>query len=326
MRRILSGAALVAAGALMLAACTPEVPEPVTAGELELQAAVIQSQADLIVEETFAELDAADAALDAELLTDRVGGQFKTTRAAEYKLKKADGDVDLTDVPSEMQAVYAPGGDAWPRLLVMVTVQPEDDLTPIVLMWVQDSVFEDYQLRGWAHMVPGATLPAMPGETTGVSPLPLDSDAVEPSPQTAIENYLELLRGGSDDEFADDFGEDTYRDRLFAARDALSKQAKEADGSYVDTFNPSFETTYAIATAEGGALVFAPLTVSSAFTVKDATVSVPDGDKPLASGKFDDKVTHTYADFLVMHIPPTDSDALPTVVAADHRLVKVSAS
>ncbi|WP_144016050.1 hypothetical protein [Demequina sp. NBRC 110052] len=325
MRRMFTGAALAAAGVLALAACTPEVPEPVTAGEMELQAAVIQSQADFIIEDTFAELDAADAALDAALLTDRVGGQVKATREAEYKLRKANGEIALTDIPSEMQATYAPGGDDWPRVLVMVTAQPEDDLTPVVLMWVQDSVFADYQLRGWAHMVPGATLPAMPGETTGVTALALDSDAVEPPPQTAIENYLELLRGGPEDEFAGDFGEDTYRDRLFAARDALSKQAKEADGSYVDTFNPSFDSTYAIATAEGGALVFAPLTVSSAFTVKDATVSVPDGDKPLASGEFDDKVTHTYADFLVMHIPPTGSEALPTVVAADHRLVKVSA-
>ncbi|WNM23782.1 hypothetical protein RN607_10470 [Demequina capsici] len=325
MRRALF-AVTAAAAALALAACTPDVPQPSVAASIEEGAALQDAQAQSVIDATFEELDAADAALDSSMLGDRVSGQAKAARDAQYKLKKADGSVALTDIPSQMQAVYLPAAGEWPRIMAAVTEQPGDDLTPVVLVWVQDSISDDYTLVGWAHMVPGAALPSMPGAVTGTEVLALDTSTLDPSPSAAYSNYLDLLRAGSDSDLASQFSADTYRERLFAARTELTKTAQESGGTFVDTIEPNMDATYAISTADGGALVLAPLQVRSAITVKDATIIVPGSEQPLVEGEIKDQLTHTYDDYLVMYIPGPGADGLPGVVAADHSLVKLSAS
>lgn len=323
-------APLIATGAVVisfaLAACTPPVPVVNTTPAPDLRAAVVDAQVQRIVPETFAELAAADAAKDAALLTDRVGADAKRVRAAEYKQASAKGGPAPTELPSTMQAVYVSAQDTWPRMLVGVTAQPTDQLTPVVMLWVQDDVLSDYQLRGWAHMIPGATLPAMPGPKSGATQLPLDTTAVTPSPGRALADYLDLLRQGADGDLNAQFAPDSYRDRLFTARTVLTKAAKAAGGAYVDTIQPDEERTYTFQTADGGALVFAPVSVASSFSVKNATVSVPAADQPLVEGKLTSKVTHRYLDLIVIYIPGPATGAKPVVVAADHDLVKVSPS
>ena len=87
-RAILAGVAAIAV--LTLSACTPPIPELPPAPSPSEAAAVVDSQAQRILPETFTELAAADAAKDASLLTNRVGGDAKKVRAAEYKQQKAD--------------------------------------------------------------------------------------------------------------------------------------------------------------------------------------------------------------------------------------------
>jgi hypothetical protein len=285
----------------------------------------VEIQSDRILDATYAELAAADAAKDADLFVDRIGSDAAKVREAEYKQASAKDGPTPAELPRGQQAVYVSGAETWPRVMVAVSDQPSDELTPVVALWVQDDVSSDYQLRAYAHMVPGATMPAMPGPTTGATQLPLGDEVVDPSPRTALEQYLELLRQGPSSELNDAFAPDTYRERLFAARGVLSKAAKDADGQYIDTIQSSIDTTYAMATADGGALVFAPVKVDSAFSVKNAKVSVPAADKPLVSGTLKAKVTHHYVDFIVMYVPGPATDSLPAVVAADHHLVRVSA-
>ncbi len=315
-----------AVAVVAVAGCTPEVPEPVTAATVEAGAALQEDQALAVIDATFEELAAADAELDASMLGERVSGQAKKARRAQYKIKKARKKYELTDIPAEMQAIYLPAAGEWPRVMAAVTEQPDDDLTPVVLVWVQESIEDEYTLVGWAHMVPGATLPSMPGATTGSSVLALDTDTIDPTPQQAYEDYLDLLRAGSDSDLNDSFADDTYRERLFAARKELTKTAKKSDGKFVDTIDPQMGGTYAISTADGGALVLAPLEVRSAISVKEATILVSGADKPLVDGKIKRKATYTYSDFIVMYVPGAGVDSLPAVVAADHTLIKLSPS
>ncbi|WP_084124009.1 hypothetical protein [Demequina sp. NBRC 110054] len=324
MRRALVALA-TAAAVLAVAGCTPEVPEPVAAPSVEAAAALQEEQAQAVIDDTFKELKKADKKLDASVLGNRVDGQAKRARKAQYKLKKDNKKYELTDIPSEMQAVYLPAAGEWPRVMAAVTEQPDDDLTPLVLVWVQESIEDDYTLVGWAHMVPGATLPSMPGATSGTTVLDMDTDTIDPTPQQAYEDYLKLLRSGAKSDLNDSFADDTYRQRLFAARKELTKTAKESDGEFVDTINPDMDGTFAISTADGGAIVFAPLTVRSSISVKDATIIIADDDQPLVDGKIKRKVTYTYADFIVMYVPGAGADTLPGVVAADHTLIKLSA-
>ncbi|WP_062297763.1 hypothetical protein [Demequina maris] len=324
MRRQTTLAAAAVAGLVVLAGCTPAVPEPVAAPAAQETSAITQTQIDRIVPATFAELEAADEARKASLLGERVGGTAVTVRGVEYQLRKAGDKQAIEEIPSTMQAVYVSAEGVFPRLMVGVSEAPED-ATPVVLVWLQEDIDADYVMQNWAHMVPGATLPAMPGPAVGSNQLPLDSDAVDPSPEQVVRDYVKLLRQGAKSDFADDFAADTYRARLFAARKVLTAAAKKGDGSYVDTVQPQLDDTYAMATADGGALVFAPLVVTSSLRVKGgATVSISDADKALVKGKLKDRVTHTYNDLVVIHVP-ADGGGKPTVVAADHHLVSVEA-
>lgn len=325
MRRAIIAAA-VAAGALTLTACMPEVPQTGATPVPSQAAAVVDSQAERIIPETFTELAAADAAADAALLTNRVGGDAKVVRQAEYKQATAKDAPQPDVLPDDMQAVYVSAADTWPRVLVGVSAQPSEDLTPVVMLWIQDSVDVDYQLRSWAHMIPGATLPAMAGPATGSEQLALDDSSLNPTAGAVLEDYLQLLREGSSSDLNDDFAPDTYRERLFTARTVLTKAAKTAKGTYVDTIQSDSDVTYVLQTADGGALIFAPVRISSSFAVKDAKVSIPAIDQPLLTGKLKNKVTHTYRDQLVMYIPGPEETSNPAVVAADHNLVKVSPS
>ncbi|WP_062291375.1 hypothetical protein [Demequina phytophila] len=324
MRRQAAVAGAALAGIALLAGCTPAVPEPVAAPAAQETSAITQTQIDRIVPATFAELKAADKAKDASLLGERVQGTAVTVRGVQYQLAKAGDKSAIEELPAQQQAVYVSAEGVFPRIMVGVTEAPED-ATPVVLLWEQTGIDADYALVDWAHMVPGATLPAMPGPAVGSNQLPLDSDAVDPTPEAVVSSYVTLLRKGPKSDVADEFAADTYRARLFAARKVLTAAAKKGDGDYVDTIQPQLEDTFAMATADGGALVFAPLVVRSSLRVKGgATVSISDADKTLVKGKLKDRVTHTYRDLVVIHIP-ANGEGKPAVVAADHHLIKVAA-
>ncbi|WP_084129126.1 hypothetical protein [Demequina sp. NBRC 110055] len=326
MNRIVKATGLAAASALVLTGCVAEVPAPVTsAPPLAEAATLLDAQSSRVIADTMDELAKADEEKDADLLTDRVGGDAVTIREAQYT-RADDDDETPVALPSDQQAVYVSAADTWPRTLATVSEQASEDETPVMYLWVQESIDDDYQLRGWAHMIPGATVPAMPGSTTGAEQLTLEDDALDPTADAVLTDYLTLLREGADSDLDENFGEDSYRAQLFAARDTLTEAAEEQDGEYVDTIQTVTDDTYVMGTADGGALVFAPLEITSSFTVEDATVSISEADEPLLDGELDDTVTHHYLDMIVLAIPGPDAEGLPTVVAADHNLIQVSDS
>jgi hypothetical protein len=311
------------AAVLTLSACAAEPPVVGATPSPQAKAALLDSQAQAIVDDTFTVLAAADRAKDASLLDARFEGDAKAVRTAEYAVAAAVAEASPSDLPAEVQGIYVSNSEAWPRVLAAVSESPSDELTPVVYLWIQDSVHEPYTLRAWAHMIPGATLPAMPGAVDGASPLALGEKGVDPSPRAALENYLEFLRQGADSELAAGFAEDTYAQQLFAARTALAGAAAAAGGAYVDTIQADFAGTYVLSTADGGALVFAPVQISSSFSVTGATLKVSDHDAPLVQGSIVDRATYTYRDFVVLSVPPPELDQLPGVVAAEHHLVTV---
>lgn len=310
--------------ALVLAGCVAAPPAPGPAPQMAREAALLDEQAERVSADTFAQIHAADATLDVEALGDRIAGDALTVRTAQYKVAASAADNPPDVLPAQMQAHYVSGATSWPRMLASVSVQPGDNLTPVVSLWLQDDIATPYSLRAWAHMIPGASMPSMPTDVTGAAQLAITDESVSPTPQAAVEQYIEFLRAGKDSELAASFTADTYSERLFAAREVLTAAATGAGGAYSDTIEPDLDNTYVMATADGGALVFAPVTVTSAFSVVNAKVSVPAADQALVEGTLNDKVTHHYRDLIVMYIPGPGSEALPGLVAADHHLVKVT--
>lgn len=323
MRRIpLVSAALIAA-TLSLSACAAEPPIAGATPSPAAKAALLDTQAQAIIDDTFTVLVAADKAQDATLLDARFEGDAVAVRAAEYAVAKAVADAPASDLPSGVQGVYVSNSETWPRVLAAVSEPPSDGLTPVVYLWIQDSIQAPYTLRAWAHMIPGATLPAMAGAVDGATQLPLGETGVDPSPRAALENYVEFLRQGADSKLAADFTPDSYSQQLFAARTALASAAASAGGAYVDTIQPDLTNTYVLSTSDGGALVFAPLQISSSFSVSGATLRVSDRDAPLVQGSIVDKATYSYRDFVVLSVPAPGPNQIPSVAAAEHHLVSV---
>ena len=317
MKRLL---VIAAATSIVLAGCAAAPPVAESTPALQAQAAVLEPQAQDIIDETFAALAAADAALDPALLAPRIGDHAAQVRAAEYAVTKATGAA-LEVLPAEMQRIYVSQELTFPRVMAAVSVAPSDTLTPVVYMWVQDSIDAPYQLRGRAHMIPGATLPAMPGTVDGATQLPLGDASVPGTPRAVLEAYLEYLRQGATSELAASFAPDSYSTQLFAARDTLAAAAAAASGGYVDTIQPHLDGAMVLTSTDGGSLVFVPVLISSSFSVNGATLTVAANDAPLLSGAASTKVTYDYRDLVVIALPTAGSGALPAVVAADHHLV-----
>jgi hypothetical protein len=311
------------AAALVLAGCAADPPQVETAPTAAARAALDESMASAIVEETFAALGKADRAGDASLLAPRIGGDAALVRTAEYKVAAAVADEAPQLLPSSMQRIYVSNATSWPRVLAAVSAAPEDNLTPVIYVWVQDDVSSPYELRGWAHMIPGATVPAMPGDVDGATQLPLGESGVDPSPRAALEGYIEYLRQGPESEHAASYEPDTYAQQLFTARESLSAAASQAGGAYVDTVQPDLANTFVLSTGDGGALVIAPVLISSSFSVSGATLTLSAHDAPLLDGSLSTKVTYAYRDLVVLSVPAPGKGQLPGVVAAEHHLVSV---
>ena len=310
---------------LALAACSGPVPVPSATPGLGAPGAALPAQSDRIVRHTLAELAAADAASDPRLLTERVTGAAAQSRAAEY-IVAAKGGAAPEVIPSALLAVYTTGAETWPRAMVGVTEPADASHTPVVLLWVQDGAAAPYQLRQWAHMLPGAVLPAMPGAAVGSEQLPLTAVGFTATPKDVIDDYIALLNAGSTSDLESAFAADIYRDRMFAARTTLAASATAKGGTYADTIVAHTDQAVVLSDAEGGALIFLPIGVVSDFTVPGQTLALPASDKALLTGTLGSRVIHHYEDLIVLRIRAGGSGVIPVVVAADHHLVAVTTS
>jgi len=326
MRTALKAGLALAVASFALAGCTPEVPALPTVTPPVESAALIPGQAEPIMAETFLQILAADQARDASLLSNRVAPDIGTLRAAQYTVADATDDYQLPALPGDIQVYYTSATAEWPRLLVGVSKQPAESVTPVVYVWVQDSVGADYELRHFAHMIPGAVLPAMPGASVGADRADLDdAEGLATTPRAAMSDYVNLLRAGTTEEPGDAFESDSYREQLFATRQTLTTAAEDVKGTYLDTVSWDTESTFVLRTADGGVLVFARITMDSTFAVPNSTLSVPAGDAALlGDAKLGDTVTHEYWDYIVLHVPASGGTAKPSVVAGEHGLVAVT--
>lgn len=306
----------------LLSSCAIPVPQPSENIPLERNGALTPQQSDLILDDTHDLLAAADSAKNSALLTARVSGDAAAIRQAEYRVDKA-GAGALSVIPRETLAVYGTAGESWPRTMVVVTEEVDAQSTPLVMMWVQDNVEDNYELRNWASMLPGGVMPAMPSLSVGASQMSLDASGLVMTPGDALDLYVKILNEGSSSESADAFAPDGYRDRMFSARAALVGTAKARGGTYTDVVKARPEETFVFLTDEGDALLLAPITITSTFSVPGAQLTLPKRDSALFSGTLRDRAVYTYRDFIVFRVPVEGSEVLPEIIAADHFLTAV---
>lgn len=277
MRRPLRRTAVLACtGALLLAACAPELPTVAVDDETVI-APVVSTVQDEAIHASIAEVLAAGTeTLDPAALAARVAGPALALRTAELTVAAATGVKDaITEVPMAIQSEVIPATDTWPRWTFAVSERPQNLQTERLLVTEQASPREQYKLWGWIRLFPGVTLPAFPSATVGTELVAPDDASLLLSPTDAVAHYADVLNSGDASAFAAEFPADPLRDQMNARRADRTALAATGAGTYTLVFTPTEGAVRSLRTAEGGALVIAQLTSSETLAGEPGAVINP---------------------------------------------------
>lgn len=261
-----------------------------------------------------------DTAKNAKELESRVSGLALVARTANYKIRSTvtkqaapepvNGEKILTRVVST--------SSTWPRSTMIVT-QGENNALPQLLTLVQNSPREEYKLITATPLLPGQTFPTVDKE--GAADVALDSaTGLLMSPNDAVAALGDRLTNTASK------WKGSFKDSVYIT-DVGTYQAKLLTDTY-STFAFSHKAdekaTVAMRTADGGAMVVVGYTFAVDSTPKKdagsaltdpAIIALAGGDKSTSG------VVVSYAEPVVMYIPPAGSNAQINIVSATRDLV-----
>lgn len=327
---------LLAAG---LAGCSTPLPEPSPdSTPAVVPPALGEAQLDRILGQLDTALAAADSTAIAattapdpvaarqvavDALGQRLTGPAAQMRAAQYALATKAGAGALTPVPSGAQTVVDPATDTWPRVLMVVTKTPEDLRAPLLLTLVQASPRAQYQLWSWQRLFGGVTVPRTMQAAVGTAPLAPDDTTAAVSPKDAMAHYLDVLTQGAASPFVASFTADPLRTRIAEQRAAW--QAAVGAGTLAETYTPTGDGPWAMATADGGAIVVGAFQTTTTLTLANSTLTLSDATTALL-GK--DTITAnlalTWTGTVAFAVPPAGSTDPITVLGAEYVLVQAA--
>ncbi|WP_372593028.1 hypothetical protein [Actinotalea sp.] len=326
MRRVRSLAAVLALSA-GLAACAPDLPTPdPEALPAMVPVAVGDAQVSRILGEVTATLSAADAELSGDALAPRVTGTAAEIRAAQYVQAAAGAEGALTEIPATPQTVIAPATDTWPRTIMVVTTAPVDLRAPLLLTLVQDAPRSPYSLVSWARLFPGTQMPATAQPELGSDPVASDSTATAVSPTDVLARYVDVLSSGAESEHAAAFADDPLRNRIAQQREGWTTAVGE-QGSVTETYEVLGDSPYALATADGGAIVVGSLRTVTTINLVDSTLTVGAETAALLGGStVSTSLAITWDSVVAFFVPPAGSSDPITVLGGEHAPVSVTGS
>lgn len=319
-------ALLVAALTLgTLAACSTPLPVPQPDAEpATVPAALFEDQAERVLREVGEVLAAADESLDATLLEERVTGPARAIRAVEYALRSAGDEDAVTVIPDGAQTLVLPTTDTWPRTFMVVTESPDDLQAPLLLVLTQDNPRAQYRLWSWARLFPGVTMPPTTQPAIGSAPVAPDAADLAVPPAQVVDRYVDVLTKRDESEFAAAFTPDPLRTAIAQTRDAFVGVVG-TNGSLAETYTPDGAGVWAIATADGGAIVVGTIRTVTTITLTDSTMKIGDQTAALL-GK--DTITSNleiqWLSVVAFHVPPQGSTEPIEVLGAEHSRVSAA--
>lgn len=328
-------AALAVAASLVLAACAPGLPEPTPAAVPAVPPpALTIDQSGRVLKGIGASLASADAALSATGLESRLSGPALISRTAEYAVTTATaGAKGVTSLQMAAQTLVVPSTEEWPRTAFVVTEQPDDLSSPRLLVLQQVAPRSQYTLWGWARLLPGTKMPATATPTAGSTPLPADAAGLVATPADVVVQYADVLLNGDASAYAAAFAApDSYRQGIASGREPLAQVASQASGTFTETYAPVADQTFALSTADGGALVVAGMSTSSALSFKGASLPLPpefaavSGGTLAAEAELRNSLAVTYSDVIAFYVPPAGAKAPVQVLGAEHIRTSVTGS
>jgi hypothetical protein len=325
----------LAAASVLLAGCAPPLPRPTPPAQPAVPPpALTVDQSGRVLGAIGTSLASADKALSATGLAARLSGPALTSRTAEYAVAAAtSGAKGLTALQLDAQTLVVPSTQDWPRTQFVITKQPDDLTSPRLLVLQQASPRARYTLWGWARLLPGVRMPPTAAPTVGSAPLPADAPGLVATPADVVTRYADVLRNGDGSSFAAGFAApDSYRAGITSARAPLTQVAGQAAGTFTETYAPVPNQTFALSTADGGALVVAAMTTSSALTFSGASLplspelAAASGGALAAGAELRASLNVIYADVLAFYVPPAGAKVPVTVLGAEHIRTSVTGS
>lgn len=265
-------------------------------------------------------LDRIDQAVTTGAEPDRLAGPYLQLRTAlENQAKLLKTPPPEPAVPGRAR-VLVPSSSTWPRFFLSVGTAPKAP-TPTLRLLVSVDPRKPYALFSETFLLPGVTLPDVAGDGAAQALDPSSATGLRRSPDDAVFRYADVLVRGAASPEAKNYGDgkDAFSTQVSGQvakdRTALVKVATVTARQKVEP-----GTTFAVRTADGGALVFSQLTETVLIQVKpDAgTIQVSDPKVAALAGRkvFAKQVVRTSTELLTLYVPPASGTGTITVVGA----------
>jgi hypothetical protein len=327
-------------GVLALGACAPaSTAEPAatvddTATTLDVTPlapypAVTQAQFQRILERIANHVLMADQALDGDMLSQRLSDPALSMRGAQYILRGYDSDLgQISPIPTSPIRLLVPQQTReWPRTVFAIVQQGAEANSPAVgIVLRQETARTNYQLIYEVLLAPDVVLPAMPLVDIGSPRLARDSKLLPVSPEDTIAHYGAVLSDGPDAQAWSEF--DVLTDNLYALvgpdGQALRQESFGSDLEMDLSIEPTDQQIVALATRDGGALVFGvlretetvrPVESGAAINATPAVRAIT--GEPQSSIGFE----ASYDMHIVWYVPAVGSDEKIRVVGYSYGLV-----
>ncbi|MHA7305505.1 hypothetical protein ACX80E_09710 [Arthrobacter sp. TMN-49] len=281
---------------------------------------LLDSQVQRITASVATVVASGDNAKNAKELESRVTGMALETRTANYKIRSkvakhaAPEPVNATQLLAKVVTTT----EAWPRTAMFVT-KGQNNALPQLLTLVQQGPRDNYKLIKATPLLPGQTFPTVDKEGTKEVAVG-ESEGLKMSPTDAIAALSDRLTK-ADSKFKDSFDDSVYITSVLDAQKKIVSDTKDATNVFSHTADT--KTTVAMRTADGGAMVVVGYTFGIDATSKeDATLTVPADAAVFTGGTTTTKgFSLSYAEPVVMYIPPASDDGKITLLSATRELV-----
>ena len=281
--------------------------------------AVTTTQADRILGRISKTIAQADEKKDAKLAATRLEGAPLAERKTNYTLRgKISGEAALGALPTGGLKVVLPQAyEGWPRTVLLVADQKQDDAVVSTLMMIsQSNPWSPYKLAYAGHLEAGS-LPDVAPAYLGAAAVQPDSSFLVMPPADIAAAYADVIDKGDKSASAGQFATDDdpfLKGVATKRKEQLAELAKTGKGTSKLTFAAASgpEQPLALATLESGAIV--AVNVHETETVKptkqDAVIKLENnprvkaltGVKESQSG-----FTTTYTDQLFFYVPGVGS-------------------
>lgn len=339
-RGIRVSAALMIAGALLLAGCSApilEAEEPQSSAQSGTQSGqqsgfagsglgeeltLTDDQVMRIVAQVQETLDQSQQENDPSLLEERLEDPALTIRKGQFVRAEKTG-TDLAPLVINPDVHSATRGDSWPRIL-MVASNAETDTPSELFFLTQEEPRGDYKLQNWTRLVGGTSVKGI-SVRDGTRVLSGDEQGFKMTPSEVISTYVNFLNSPDNDEYAkfqDNVFEPRYREELTSLNEAVSVAGNVASTASTGDFPVSaveLNTGNAVlATAFKYQTVYKRTVPGSSFEMAGTLASYLDNPSVIGT------VTVDYTVTIFFLLPPSDSEEEVSVLGSERVITAVS--